>query len=185
MNKFLAIGIVAVFALFAGCSSTAVYKEAMARPLPSIPSYSSSAVTYDTSAKVSVYLTKPFGAQLFTALKGAGYRTPEAGDLQARVLTLPDFIVEPVACENNVEFGDGAAWLLTRLVVQVRKPGRVVGDKGTMQYGRPRIFQAYARKRLGERYYSYYSPEEAKQNTAVAIANLMKVAPFREALVRR
>ena len=184
MNKMSLIAAV-VFLLAAGCSTTAPYKEAMARSLPPIPSYPTVSAVYDTSAKISVYLTKPFGTKLFAELKKAGYGTPAAGDFQARTLALPDFIVEPVACEHSVEFGDGAAWLLTRLVVQVRKPGRVTGDGVQMQYGNPRLFQAYARRNLGERYGVYYSPEEASQNTTAAIANLMTVAPFRQALVRQ
>lgn len=154
-------------------------------PLSEIPEYPDPQKTFDVSAKVCVYSTLWISKPVADGLGNAGYTVlpqhPPPGDLK---LDNPDFIVEPLSFKHTTELRKGELWLFTRIVVQVRRPLRVVAEETQVgPQSRPRVFQVYARRCLGR--VSKVGEADYRANVDVAVGNLMRVEPFRDALALR
>ena len=176
----------ALAALFAGCATESGY-DAMPKevppepPLSEIPDYPEIGEVAIPAEGISVYSTLWYHDLLKTALAEAGYRVVEFQDADGGMVVLPGKIVEPMTIRHAQEVRAGEKWLYTRITVQVRRPIRAMPDDGLFEdVGKPRLFQAYSRTNLGA--VSVVSEEHYRDNTKVAIFNLMKVRPFREAL---
>lgn len=153
-------------------------------PLSEIPAYPDLQKSYDMSAKVCVYSTLWISKPIADGLINAGYTVlPQCPDSSEKIVVSPDLIVEPLSFRHTTELRQGNLWLFTRVVVQVRRPLRVVSDETqTGSQIPPRIFQVYARENLGV--VSSPTEENYRANVDVAVGNLLRVDAFRESLVR-
>ena len=153
-------------------------------PLSEIPEYPALQKTYDVSAKVCVYPTLWIATPLEAALRNAGYAVlPALPPSNAIRVENPDFIIDPLTFRHTTESRQGSLWLFTRIVLQVRRPARVVSDETNVGIQvQPRIFQVYARRNLGA--VSTATEANYRDNVGVAFENLLRIAAFREALTR-
>ena len=151
-------------------------------PVPEIPDYKALTESVDTSAKVCVYRTLWFAESIEKALSEAGYEiVPVQQEAHTLSVASPDFIVEPLMFNHTTEMRRTAAWLYTRLVVQVRTPFEAAfGETGVGLFDAPRLFQVYARQQYPAG--TSFGEAEYKANTARAIANLMCITEFRHSL---
>jgi hypothetical protein len=181
---------VALALLAVGCSSTRpVPVPPPAEPVPEpplseIPAYPDLQKTYDVSAKVCVYPTLWVSTPLEAALRNAGYTLlPALPPANAIRIENPDFIIEPLTFRHTTEERQGSLWLFTRIVLQVRRPARVVsGETDVGNQVPPRIFQVYARRDLGA--VSTATEANYRDNVGTAFENLLRIAAFRDALTR-